>query len=211
LLPEKGQLFENIQIMKSAQKKLHSTTRILVGMAGAVLFIALFVPIWQIQLTAPQYPEGLELFIHADKLSGDVKIINGLNHYIGMKELHKDDFIEFVVLPYIIVFLGVIGLLTAVVNRRELFFFWVIFFAVFGILTIIRFYLWLYDYGHNLDPKAPIQVPGMSYQPPMIGYKKLLNFGAYSIPVTGGWIMIGAVVMAIWGVLVETKFKKKKV
>ncbi|MFA5557704.1 MAG: hypothetical protein AB7D46_03130 [Flavobacteriaceae bacterium] len=197
--------------MKSAQKKLHSTTRILVGMAGAVLFIALFVPIWQIQLTAPQYPEGLELFIHADKLSGDVKIINGLNHYIGMKELHKDDFIEFVVLPYIIVFLGVIGLLTAVVNRRELFFFWVIFFAVFGILTIIRFYLWLYDYGHNLDPKAPIQVPGMSYQPPMIGYKKLLNFGAYSIPVTGGWIMIGAVVMAIWGVLVETKFKKKKV
>jgi len=211
LLPEKGQLFENIQIMKSAQKKLHSTTRILVGMAGAVLFIALFVPIWQIQLTAPQYPEGLELFIHADKLSGDVKIINGLNHYIGMKELHKDDFIEFVVLPYIIVFLGVMGLLTAVVNRRELFFFWVIFFAVFGILTIIRFYLWLYDYGHNLDPKAPIQVPGMSYQPPMIGYKKLLNFGAYSIPVTGGWIMIGAVVMAIWGVLVETKFKKKKV
>ncbi len=211
MLPEKGQLFENIQIMKSAQKKLHSTTRILVGMAGAVLFIALFVPIWQIQLTAPQYPEGLELFIHADKLSGDVKIINGLNHYIGMKELHKDDFIEFVVLPYIIVFLGVIGLLTAVVNRRELFFFWVIFFAVFGILTIIRFYLWLYDYGHNLDPKAPIQVPGMSYQPPMIGYKKLLNFGAYSIPVTGGWIMIGAVVMAIWGVLVETKFKKKKV
>ncbi|MFA7650603.1 MAG: hypothetical protein WCY06_09770 [Flavobacteriaceae bacterium] len=197
--------------MKSAQKKLHSTTRILVGMAGAVLFIALFVPIWQIQLTAPQYPEGLELFIHADKLSGDVKIINGLNHYIGMKELHKDDFIEFVVLPYIIVFLGVMGLLTAVVNRRELFFFWVIFFAVFGILTIIRFYLWLYDYGHNLDPKAPIQVPGMSYQPPMIGYKKLLNFGAYSIPVTGGWIMIGAVVMAIWGVLVETKFKKKKV
>lgn len=211
MLPEKGQLFENIQIMKSAQKKLHSTTRILVGMAGAVLFIALFVPIWQIQLTAPQYPEGLELFIHADKLSGDVKIINGLNHYIGMKELHKDDFIEFVVLPYIIVFLGVMGLLTAVVNRRELFFFWVIFFAVFGILTIIRFYLWLYDYGHNLDPKAPIQVPGMSYQPPMIGYKKLLNFGAYSIPVTGGWIMIGAVVMAIWGVLVETKFKKKKV
>lgn len=211
MLPEKGQLFENIQIMKSAQKKLHSTTRILVGMAGAVLFIALFVPIWKIELDAPQYPEGLELYIHADKLSGDREIINGLNHYIGMKELHEEDFVEFTVLPYFIAALGLIGLLAAVVNRRELFFFWVIFFAVFGILTIIRFYLWLYDYGHNLDPKAPIQVPGMSYQPPMIGYKKLLNFGAYSIPVTGGWIMIGAVVMAIWGVLVETKFKKKKV
>jgi len=197
--------------MKSAQKSLHSTTRILVGIAGAVLFIALFVPIWQIQLTAPQYPEGLELFIHADKLTGDVQIINGLNHYIGMKELHKDDFIEFTVLPYIIVALGLIGLLTAVVNRKGLFFFWIIFFALFGILTIIRFYLWLYDYGHNLDPTAPIQVPGMSYQPPMIGYKKLLNFGAYSIPATGGWIMIGAVVMAVWAFLKEVKFKKKKI
>lgn len=197
--------------MKSTQKSLHSTTRILIGIAGAVLFIALFVPIWKIELAAPQYPEGLELFIHADKLSGDVKIINGLNHYIGMKELHEDDFIEFTVLPYIIVALGLVGLLTAIINRRRLFFFWLIFFAVFGILTIIRFYFWLYDYGHNLDPMAPIQVPGMSYQPPMIGYKKLLNFGAYSIPAIGGWIMVGAVVMGVWGLLVETKFKKKKV
>ena len=197
--------------MKSAQKKMHSTTRILVGIAGAVLFIALFVPIWQIQLTAPQYPEGLELFIHADKLSGDVQIINGLNHYIGMKELHKDDFIEFTVLPYIIVALGLIGLLAAAVNRKGLFFFWVIFFALFGIVTIIRFYLWLYDYGHNLDPAAPIQVPGMSYQPPMIGYKQLLNFGAYSIPATGGWAMIGAAVLAAITFIKEVKFKKKKI
>ncbi len=196
--------------MKSAQKYLHSTTRILVGIAGAVLFIALFVPIWQIQLTAPQYPEGLELFIHADKLNGDVQIINGLNHYIGMKELHEDDFIEFTVLPYIIAVLGGIGLLTAIANSRRLFFFWVIFFALFGILTIIRFYFWLYDYGHNLNPAAPIQVPGMSYQPPMIGYKQLLNFGAYSIPAQGGWVMIGAVVLAVWAFLKEVKFKKKK-
>lgn len=197
--------------MKSAQKSLHSTTRILVGIAGAVLFIALFVPIWQIQLTAPQYPEGLELYIHADKLSGDVQIINGLNNYIGMKELDEKDFVEFSVLPYIIAALGVIGLLAAAVNRRGLFFFWVIFFALFGILTIIRFYFWLYDYGHNLNPMAPIQVPGMSYQPPMLGYKQLLNFGAYSIPAIGGWVMIGSVVLATWGILLETKFKKKKV
>ena len=44
---------------------------------------------------------------------------------------------------------------------------------------MVDFYLWEYEYGHNLDPTAPIQVPGMSYQPPLIGYKMLLNFGAY--------------------------------
>src|SRR5690554_6083952 len=127
--------------MKSAQKSLHSTTRILVGIAGAVLFIALFVPIWQIQLTAPQYPEGLELFIHADKLTGDVQIINGLNHYIGMKELHKDDFIEFTVLPYIIVALGLIGLLAAAVNRKGLFFFLGNLFCPFCYFKNISFFL----------------------------------------------------------------------
>ena len=55
---------------------------------------------------------------------------------------------------------------------------------------MVDFYRWEYNYGHNLDPTAPIRVPGMSYQPPLIGYKQLLNFGAYSIPAAGGWIFV---------------------
>lgn len=196
--------------MKSAQKKMHIRSRLLVGIASAVLFITLFVPIWQIQLLAPQYPEGLELYIHADKLSGDVDIINGLNNYIGMKPLHEDDFIEFTVLPYALAALGLIGLLAAAINRKKIFFTWVILFGLFGVITIIRFYLWLYDYGHNLNPNAPIQVPGMSYQPPMLGYKQLLNFGAYSIPAIGGWIIIGVVVLTALAVFFELKPKKNK-
>lgn len=196
--------------MKSAQKKMYTSSRLLVGITSAVLFITLFVPIWQIQLSAPQYPEGLELYIHADKLSGDVDIINGLNNYIGMKALHEDDFIEFTVLPYALAALGFIGLLAAAINRKKVFFTWVVLFGLFGVVTIIRFYLWLYDYGHNLDPTAPIQVPGMSYQPPMLGYKQLLNFGAYSIPAIGGWIIIGVVVLIALAVFIELKSKKNK-
>jgi copper chaperone NosL len=66
------------------------------------LAIVIFVPMWRIDLTAPQYPEGLVLKIHASKLSGDVDIINGLNHYIGMRRLKADDFFEFTILPYLI-------------------------------------------------------------------------------------------------------------
>ncbi len=55
---------------------------------------------------------------------------------------------------------------------------------------LVDFYRWGYQYGHNLDPNAAIQVPGMTYQPPIIGYKNLLNFTAYSGPDIGGWIMI---------------------
>ena len=50
---------------------------------------------WRIELEAPQYPEGLVLQLHANKIGGDVDIINGLNHYIGMATLHTENFFEF--------------------------------------------------------------------------------------------------------------------
>lgn len=194
--------------MKVEKNNLHTATRLLIGLAGMMLITVLFFPIWQIQLTAPQYPEGLELYIHANKLTGDVQIINGLNHYIGMRELHEKDFVEFTVLPYIIGFIGVLAIFTSILNRKKLFYLWVIVFLVFGIGAIIDFYMWLHDYGHNLDPKAPIQVPGMTYQPPLIGFKQLLNFGAYSIPSIGGWMMIGCGVITGITFFIETKLKK---
>lgn len=197
--------------MKSTPKSSQVAARILTAISGIALFVVLFVPIWQIQLTAPQYPEGLELFIHADKLSGDVEIINGLNHYIGMRELHEKDFVEFAVLPYAIGFLGVLGVLAALINRKWLFFVFVALFVLFGIVAIVDFYMWLYDYGHNLNPAAPIKVPGMTYQPPLIGFKQLLNFGAYSIPAKGGWIMIVSAALSACAFMIEIKFKKKKI
>ena len=78
----------------------------------------------------------------------------------------------------------------------------------FVILAGIDFYRWNYEYGHNLDPNAAIKVPGMSYQPPLIGYKQLLNFGAYSIPDIGGWMLTGAGILLFAVVLKEFKFKK---
>lgn len=196
--------------MVSDQKKhLKLTTKILCVISGIILLSTIFMPIWKIELTAPQYPEGLEMYIHANKLSGEVEIINGLNHYIGMKELHAEDFIEFTVLPYIIGFLALFLIAVAFVNRKWFFYSWIIAFVLFGIAVGVDFYIWLYDYGHNLDPKAPIQVPGMSYQPPMIGFKQLLNFGAYSIPAIGGWLMFLAAFLMGISFIIETRFKKK--
>ena len=86
------------------QTKLSSLISVLLIASGVLLFVILFVPMWRIDLDAPQYPEGLRLLIYADKLGGNVDIINGLNHYIGMKTLHEDDFVEFKILPFIISF-----------------------------------------------------------------------------------------------------------
>lgn len=161
------------------------------------LAAVLFVPLWRIDLVAPQYPEGLYLLIHPNKLAGNVDVINGLNHYIGMKTLHTEDFTEFIVLPYLIVFYALLFLAAAIVGKRKFLNIVFILFLVFGIIAMADFWKWEYNYGHDLNPDAAIKVPGMSYQPPLIGYKQLLNFSAYSMPDTGGWIFVGVGLLAL--------------
>ena len=126
-----------------------------------MLAISIFVPIWRIELDAPQYPEGLAIFIYADKLGGDIDIINGLNHYIGMQTLHTENFIEFTVLPYIFSGFAFLMLMSAFVRRKGLFYFSFISFAIFGVLAMVDFWRWEYNYGHNLDPKAAIIATGI--------------------------------------------------
>ncbi len=171
--------------------------RMLLILCGMALFLVNYFPIWRIELDAPQYPEGLELLIFSKGLAGDVAIINGLNHYIGMKTLHTEDFMEFTVLPYLIVFFALAFIAAGAWGKRAGGYSVVALFIVFGVLAMVDFWKWEYDYGHNLDPAAAIKVPGMAYQPPLIGFKQLLNFGAFSIPASGGWIFIAAGVIAV--------------
>lgn len=188
-------------------KSLTIFQRILIALGGLMLIITIFVPIWYIDLNAPQYPEGLRMLIYSNKLAGDVEIINGLNHYIGMQTLHADNFIEFTVLPYILGFMAFLFLLVAFIGKRKYALWLLIFFIIFGIVSMIDFWKWEYNYGHNLDPSAAIQVPGMAYQPPLIGSKQLLNFLAYSSPHIGGWLIVGAGILLISAIFIS---KKKK-
>jgi copper chaperone NosL len=174
-----------------------------------LLVSSVFVPMWRIELSAPQYPEGLLLQLHANKIGGDVDIINGLNHYIGMKTLHKEDFVEFMVLPYIFGFFALCALVIALTANKKGLYALFISFVLFGILATVDFYRWNYEYGHNLDPNAAIKVPGMAYQPPLLGYKQLLNFGAYSIPDTGGWMLIAGGFLLFIIVLKESNLLQK--
>ncbi len=197
--------------------KLKGYARLLLVLCSGMLVAVMFFPMWQIQLSAPQYPEGLVLLIYANKLAGNVAIINGLNHYIGMKSLHTADFMEFTILPYIIGFFALALMLTAIVGKRILLNIVFVLFVCFGVIAMIDFWKWDYNYGHNLNPDAAIIVPGMAYQPPLIGYKQLLNFGAYSIPHIGGWLFIGVgvillvLVVLAWRSNVSWKKKLKPV
>jgi hypothetical protein len=182
---------------------------ILLSISGIGLVISIFVPIWAIYLEAPQYPEGLGMFLHANKITGDYEIINGLNHYIGMKTIHQEDFWEFKVLPYALGFFAVLAFLFAFLKKKWGLYLFTVLFLLFGVAFMIDFWLWEYDYGHNLNPNAPIIVPGMSYQPPLLGFKQLLNFGAYSYPDVGGWIMFGVGIISVGLSFLELKSSKK--
>jgi copper chaperone NosL len=87
-------------------------SKVMLLIAGLLFIGSLFVPMWRIELEAPQYPEGLVLQLHANKIGGDVEIINGLNHYIGMATLHTENFFEFTVLPYLFGAFAIISLAT---------------------------------------------------------------------------------------------------
>lgn len=189
-------------------KPLNGLAKTLIALGGILLVIAIFVPIWYIDLHAPQYPEGLRMLIYSNKLAGDVEIINGLNHYIGMRTLHTEDFIEFTILPYILGFIALLFLLVGFFGKRKHAIWLLIFFIIFGIVSMVDFWKWEYDYGHNLDPHAAIQVPGMAYQPPLIGYKQLLNFLAFSFPHIGGWLIVGAGLLLITAIFITRKKKK---
>lgn len=180
-------------------KKMKPLSRIVIALSALMMITAYYVPLWQILMWAPQYPEGLEMKIWVDNITGDVKIISALNHYIGMKHIEVSMFPEFGYMIYIIGAVITVGLLTAIFNRKILLLVYTCVIVGCGVAALIDFYIWGYNYGHNLDPTAPIVVPGMSYQPPLIGTKQLLNFTAYSGPDTGGWVflVIGIIVIGV--------------
>ncbi len=172
---------------------MNRTSKYLLIVASLLLIGMYFTPLWNISLDAPQYPEGLGLEIWINDIRGenpnDLDKINNLNHYIGMKKIVPDAILELKYMPYIIGFMMLFGLVAAFSNKRGLIVAWVVVFVVLGIAGLYDYYLWAYDYGHNLDMEnAIIKIPGMSYQPPLLGSKKLLNFTAVSLPGVGGYL-----------------------
>lgn len=192
-------------------KNLTVKSRWLIALASVIMISAFFLPLWQILMWAPQYPEGLKMEIWYNDIKGDVKVISALNHYIGMKHIEVAMFPEFNYMVYIIASLIAFGLITFILNKRIYLFTYVILLIATGIAALVDFYLWGYDYGHNLDPTAPIVVPGMSYQPPLIGTKQLLNFTAFSGPDIGGWIFIASALLVITALLIEVSSAKKRI
>lgn len=168
------------------------------ALATVLLSTLFLLPLWHIGLSAPQYPEGLGMSIRIGTITGDTPYdlanINNLNHYIGMRTIVPDEVPLFHIMPWALTALVLVGALATLIARRALIVAWLSGVMAFGLVGLLEFYRWGYEYGHNLDAEtAIIKIPGMSYQPPVIGVKQILNFTASSWPAFGTWFAVAAV------------------
>jgi len=174
---------------------------------SALLILGVFVePLWNIRLEAPQYPIPLGLDIHINKFEDerpyDLKNINLLNHYVGMKAI-PDKMKEFEYFPIGIIILSILGFLVAIFAKHPKWFLaWFLLIVVVGSAAMYDFYLWEYDFGHHLNPKAimnfknPDGTP-MTFQPPVFGTKHILNFTAHSYPRNGAFMLVAGIGLSL--------------
>jgi len=163
-----------------------SSERRLILLAALVLLPVFFLPvlpIWEMHLRAPQYPEGLKLTIYSNTIRGDLDKVNSLNHYVGMHAITPEDFAEFRYLPQLLTGFGFLALLAGLLNRRWIAALGWLLFTGFAVYMFRDYVLWLYRYGHELDPRAAITMK--SFMPPVIGYSKMANFHVLSLPGPG--------------------------
>jgi hypothetical protein len=174
--------------------------------AAALLLAAIFIfPLWNLTMFAPQYPEGLRLDIYSYKLEGgnnsqDIKEINILNHYIGMRDLVEEDFTEFKWLPFVVGALALLYLRAAVVGTVGHVLDVLVLNLYFSSFALWSFAYRLYQYGHTLDPKAAVKVA--PFMPPVFGSKQLANFTVFSYPGAASWAMGMSTTLVVMAMIV---------
>ena len=163
--------------------------------AAALVWFAATLPLWSMTMRAPQYPKGLRLEAYGTGMTGDLKELNILNHYIGMKPLDPAPEFETKIFPIAIAAVVVLCLLSP-------FHRWLRRLAVTATIavpigTLIDLQWWLYEYGHSLDPKAPIRLP--PFTPKVIGTSTMGNFEASAMISTGALCLAGAAALLVIG------------
>ncbi|MCI0387543.1 MAG: hypothetical protein MOB07_02065 [Acidobacteria bacterium] len=185
-------------------------SRLLILVAVVALIPALLFPLWNMTFTSNQYLDGLTLHIYSHKLEGgktqnrdDLREINSLNHYIGMRPLLESDFSEFVWIPFVIGALAVLALRAMVLGKMSSLVDVFVIFSYFGLFSFWSFYNKLHTYGHNLDPTAAIKVP--PFTPPLFGRQVVGNFTVTSYPGVASFGLLAFAVLLLVAIILSRK------
>jgi hypothetical protein len=185
-------------------RPLSLPARVILLAGIALLVLGALLPLWRIELVAPQYAEGLRLDMYTYKIVAghdgqDLPEINTLNHYIGMKPIEQADFIELKWIPFAVGAFALLALRASAIGRIGHLVDLGVLFGYFGAFSLGSFAYRLYTYGHQLNPRAPMKIE--PFMPVVIGQQQIANFVQTSLPLAGSLCMGGfllSVVLAVW-------------
>ena len=197
------------------ERPLTLKSRILILVAVLVLIPSFFFPLWNMSFYSNQYTDGLVLHIYSYQLEGgktanrdDLREINSLNHYIGMRPLLESDFSEFTWVPLVVGLLMILALRAMVLGKMSNLVDVFVLFTYFGLFSLWSFYHRLYMYGHNLDPTASIKV--QPFTPPVFGSKQIANFTVNSFPGPASYALIAFAVLLLVSILLSARSTRGK-
>ena len=179
---------------------LVSSTRLALVLLAILLGLVFLFPLWNIHMLAPQYPDGLNLVIHAHTVDGDVQEVNTLNHYIGMAPIDRASLTDLDWIPFALGALILLMLRVAAIGDNRSLVDLLVLFSYFSAFSMARFAFKLYVVGHDLDPRAPFTVE--PFTPALFGTKQIANFTTTSLPETGSYLLVlvgvGLLATLVW-------------
>jgi len=171
---------------------------LLLVLAAILLIISLFLPYWNMELEAPQYPKGLFVHAYVNRLEGDVQEIDGLNHYIGMRPLEEAAQLERS-LSFILIGVTALLVVAAVFIHTK----WAALLALPAVLYpaifLIDLYLWMRNFGQNLDPTAALSSFIEPFTPPILGEGLIGQFKTIASVDIGWYLAAAAAVLVLVG------------
>ena len=192
---------------------LQLRSRILVLVAALLVLPSFFFPLYQMTLYSNQFPDGLVLRIYSHTLEGgnsgnrdDLREINSLNHYIGMRPLLESDFSEFKWLPFGLGAIALLALRAISFGKMSKLIDLVVLFVYFALFSLWSFSHRLYQYGHVLEPTAAIKVK--PFTPPVFGTQQIANFTVNNYPGPASYLIAGSLVLMILAVLLSARTQK---
>jgi hypothetical protein len=166
--------------------------------AALLLMVSMFLPYWSMKMTAPQYPKGLKVNVYVNHLEGDMREIDGLNHYLGMPKLDEGGRFERSISIISIVALGFLLMAGVFVHNQ-----WagVLSLPVLGFPVVFIADLWwiLYQYGHSIDPTSALGGAIDPFTPPILGVGKIGQFGTIASFEIGFYLATAAVIVVLIG------------
>lgn len=192
----------NMSIKSIAQKVARLLPSLLLLIAALLIYRSMDRPYWNMHLDAVQYEYrgGLDILVYVDSMEGkdpvfdELRELNNLNHYIGMRPLNEAaEFERSIATTSLYTFAGLLivaAVVLAVKRSKWTRWGWLLTLPplLFPAVFLADLYYWLRDSGQNLDSSAPFSSSIHPFTPPVWGEGTVGQFHTIS-NVDEGWYM----------------------